>query len=46
MNLLLSYSTALGQQLAICGGFVLLSHLSCKTETCDAKLPEHLNVMA
>ncbi|MEH1931571.1 MAG: hypothetical protein V7K83_29600 [Nostoc sp.] len=39
-----SYSTAWGQQLAICGCFVLLiSHLNGNSETCNAKLPEPLN---
>ncbi|WP_223278492.1 hypothetical protein [Nostoc sp. 'Peltigera membranacea cyanobiont' 232] len=44
MNWLLS-STALGQQLAICGCSVLLiSHLNGNSQTYDAKLPEPLNI--
>ncbi|MFN6474198.1 MAG: hypothetical protein RMY36_031585 [Nostoc sp. SerVER01] len=42
---LLSYSTALGQQLAICDCCVLLiPHLNGNSDTCDAKLPQPLNV--
>lgn len=45
MNWLLSYLTALGQQLAICGCFVLLiSYLNRKIQSCDAKLPELFNL--